>query len=1092
MAPSASATGFGRVRRVLSSVRTRLMVAFLAVSFFAIAAAALGMLSLARVDSSLRVVTDVRIPETLTLTDVARQTQQVLRAAPALLIVSDEEQRSATSAIVLEEANHLKQLISQVNAVEPRTFFEPFHANLLDLDALVKLRLATTNQRKDVNSRMIKAADVATRLVSAAERILGGQLSEWHSSDAANADQLTDRQIELSRDIIGILPQIDLLTKIGDLKSALQRISEATSEEEIDVLAFGLDRAILDAEAVVDVVPVRARSRLLRQVEILKKLSGGSDGLTALRKQELRLIRDAERALEINASLSIQLSESVNRLVATAKAEIEQAKSEATTVTDRNTVILQGMGAASVIVSVLVGWLYVSRNLIARLVGLSRSMLSIADGKLDVDLPEATNADEIGQMASALRVFRDTAVKVQRSNLFEIQTARQRLQEAIGSLSQGFALFDQDGGLLICNARYREIMLGNPRLISEGTSFEWIVATAAQSGRFLSARGDPDTWAREMLTKFRSGADTSNEQFDTDQWAQVTIRDTREVGTVVVLSDITEVQRISDELLQAKDEAEAANEAKSTFLASMSHEIRTPMNGIMGMSNLLKGTKLNAEQRDYASTISEAAETLLTIINDILDFSKVEAGAMDLEKAPIDLVETIESAVDLMAPKAREQRIVLACRLSPRAPAAILGDSVRLKQVLLNLLNNAIKFTEQGEVELSVERLDFPKNENWLQITVRDTGIGIPEDRMDRLFKSFSQVDASTTRRFGGTGLGLAITQRLVALMGGTIDVTSTANVGSVFTINLPYETATLPVSRPVDEMLALIKHRRILIVDDNQTNLTILAERLLSWDLTPEMVNHPDKALDLLRDGHGFDAIITDFKMPGRTGLHMALDMRQEFGDRAPPMILYSSVSLLDAAMRAKFESAGFKAHLMKPAKTQQLLNALIKVLRPDADVPKTPEETASHVWAAADDAEKLDILLVDDNAINRKIGAKIMNRLGLDVKVVNSGAEALTACADQTFNVVFMDIEMPDMDGVTATAKLRDSLADQVQPYIVALTANAMVSDRESYLQSGMDDYLSKPIDIKNLTDCLHRAHAFVQSRSISLSPEVGATKS
>lgn len=1090
--------------RVMSSVRTRLMVAFLAISFFAISAAALGMWSLARVESSLRVVTDIRIPETLTLTDVARQTQQVLRAAPALLIVSNEDQRHATSASVLEEASQLDRLISQVNAVEPRVFFRPFHSNLMGLDALVKRRLATTNQREDVSSRLTKAADVATRLVSAAERILGGQLSEWTTSKAGDADQLTRRQVELSQGIIGILPQIDLLTKIGDLKSALQRISKATSEEEIDILAFGLQRAILDVESVANAVPERARSRLLRQVEILKDLSAGNEGLSALRKQELRLIRDAERALEINAGLSIDLSESVDRLVASAKAEIEQAKLDATAVTDRNTVVLKGMAAASLVVSVLVGWLYVSRNLIVRLVDLSHSMTAIADGNLNVPLPPTTHRDEIGQMATALKVFRDTAVEVQRSNLFEVQTARQRLQEAIGSLSQGFALFDRGGGLLICNARYREIMLADARPLKEGTSFGWIAANAATSGRFRASLEDPDAWRQSLLAKFSSGADTSNEHFDTDQWAQVTIRDAKEVGTVVVLSDITEVKRISGELLLAKDEAEAANEAKSTFLASMSHEVRTPLNGIMGMSTLLKGTQLDAEQRDYAATINEAAETLLAIINDILDFSKVEAGAMELENAPIDLVETVESAVDLLAPKAREQGIVLACRLSAKVPPAILGDSLRLKQILMNLVNNAIKFTDEGEVEVAVDRLVPENGEQWLHITVRDTGIGIPEDRMDRLFKSFSQVDTSTTRRFGGTGLGLVITQRLIGLMGGTIEVASTANVGSVFTIKLPYQTATLPAARPVQDMLALIRHSRILIVDDNQTNLTILAERLLGWDLTPELAERPDKAVALLRAGHSFDAIITDFKIPGRTGLQMALDIQQEFGDQAPPMILYSSVSLLDPEMRARLQSAGFKAHLMKPAKTTQLLGALVKALRPEAVLPVQLAEPSQFDWSlhetgpatgpASDSRpvteDGLDILLVDDNAINRKIGVKILKRLGLDAKVVNSGAAALSACKDQAFDVVFMDIEMPDMDGMTATAKLRDDLGDRPHPYIVALTANAMVSDRESYLQSGMDDYLSKPIDIQKLTDCLLRArdHARDHARLRAQNYEVG----
>ncbi|MEM9031150.1 MAG: response regulator, partial [Pseudomonadota bacterium] len=518
------------------------------------------------------------------------------------------------------------------------------------------------------------------------------------------------------------------------------------------------------------------------------------------------------------------------------------------------------------------------------------------------------------------------------------------------------------------------------------------------------------------------------------------------------------------------------SEAKSTFLASMSHEIRTPLNGIIGMSALLGGTKLSHEQRDFSTTIKDAAETLLTIINDILDFSKVEAGAMTLEDVPVDLIETIESTVDMLAAKASDKGIEFAFRIGPDLPPAILGDSVRLKQILLNVLNNAIKFTDSGEVLLSADKVDLEGQER-LRIEVRDTGIGIPEDRMDRLFKSFSQVDSSTTRRFGGTGLGLIITKRLVDLMGGEISVESTVGEGTTFTIDLPFSVADRPSTPAMDEMLSVVRGARVLVVDDHQTNLTILGERLRGWDIEPVLFNTPIAALEAL-EATGVDAVISDFKMPGMNGIDFALALKEQHGDNAPPMILYSSVSLLDHETRAKFDAAGLVAQLMKPARTAQMLGALVKAIKPDALPADGGDLGLAGAWAP--DGALLDILLVDDNAINRKIGSKILRRLKLDPIVVENAAAALAACQTRRFDVVFMDIEMPEMDGVTATAELRQLLAPQQHPYIVALTANAMAQDRESYLRSGMDDYLSKPINIDELTQCLDRASDFHRARA------------
>lgn len=1081
MSSTSHSAGFDSTFRFLSSVRTRLMIAFLAISLFSVVAAALGVWSLAQVDRSLRIVTDGRVPETLALTDVARQTQRILRAAPALLIVSDEAARASTSAIVLNEADQLRHVISQVNDSEPIMLAESFYNNLLNLDMLVKQRLATTEQREKLSKSLSKAADVAMRLILPAERILGGHLSEWNTSDARNAQQLSNSQIVLAQQIIATLPQIDLLAKIGEVKVQLQRIAEAQREQEVDVLVFGLQRAISEVVKVVDAVPPRVRMRLLRQVDILRKYSDGPESLGSLRKQELALVIASEESLAENTHLSNNLGVSVNQLVATAKTEIENAKTKATAVTHLNTRVLQFVGIASVISSIFIGWLYVSRNIIARLLALSRSMLSIADGKLDVSLPESGRNDEIGLMAQALRVFRDTAVEVQKSNLIEIQTARLRLQEAIATLPDGFALYDEEDRLVLCNSRYREIMLGNEEAqLSEGTHLKQMAKLAALSGRFPNASNDPEAWAGSLVARHSQPAANFIQQVRPNQWAQVSIRRADKVGTVVAYADITEVKRISNELKIAKEEAEAANEAKSAFLASMSHEVRTPLNGIIGMSLLLSGTVLNAEQRDFTATINEAADTLLTIINDILDFSKVEAGAMDLEQVPVNLVDTIESTAELLASRASAKDIELVCRIDPSLPQAILGDSVRIKQILLNLLNNAIKFTDEGEVVLTARKLqaDTHSAQPALEILVSDTGIGIPEDRMGRLFRSFSQIDSSTTRRFGGTGLGLVITKRLVELMDGEVRVESLVDKGTTFTVVLPFEEVAMSENQLTCENLGLLKDKRVLIVDDNEKNLAFIRDKLVAWDVIPECVDHPEKALHCLRSGVEFDALLTDYKMPDMSGVELALRIREEHGVLAPSMILCGLISTPDLELRKMLATAGFIAQLQKPAKTSQLLNALVAAIHPDTEVigiGLAPQPEKLMV-----EQHPLGILLVDDNIINRKIATKILVRLGFNPTVVDSGMAALEVCQSRKFDVIFMDIEMPELDGVTATSLLRERIPMKDIPYIIALTANAMASDRESYLRSGMDDYLSKPIDIARLSECLGRAIDHQQLKS------------
>ena len=1063
---------------------TRLIVAFLAISFFAIAAAALGMWSLSKVDSSLRVVTDDRVPETLTLTDVARQTQQVLRAAPALLIVSDESARAATSAIVLAEAEQLRRLITQLEAVELRVLFEPFHSNLLYLDSVVKRRLATTNSRETVSARLNKAAEVATRLVLPAERILGGQLSEWNTSKGSDAEQFTDRQVELSKSIIGLLPQIDFLTKLGELKSALQRISEATSEEEVDVLDFGLQRAILEVEQVAAVAPDRARSRLLRQIAILKEFNEGEQSLATLRKRELRLVRDAENALNINADRSAELSESVNRLVALAKAEITEAKSEATAVKERNTRILQIVGLASVLSSILIGWLYVSRNLIRRLVALSRSMLSIADGKLDVDLPDANNNDEIGQMAAALTVFRDTAVEVEASNLREISEARRRLTDAIESISEGFVLYDADERLVLCNKTYLS-MLG-PKLeksVQPGDAFIDIMRQTIEEGLVEDAIGREDEWLAKRVDQHRKASGGDHVQRYTDgRWIMFSEFRTEAGGTVAIYSDITELQ-------SAKEQAEAASEAKSTFLATMSHEIRTPMNGVIGMCNLLLDTQLDDEQRDYCQTINTSADSLLTIINDILDFTRVESGKIELEEYPFDLRASVEQALDLVAFAAAQKNVELAYIIEPGTPEHVIGDSTRLRQVILNLLNNAVKFTETGEVVISIKDLGSTKLQSGFcdfEIAVRDTGIGIPADRMNRLFRSFSQIDASTTRRYGGTGLGLVICQRLVQLMGSEIKVESEVGEGTTFRFSVRLPVAEGQPRADKTGEIQDCRGKRVLLVDDNATNLKIIRRQVEAWGMIPEATLSADEAIEWMADGREFDLIITDMSMPEVDGAMLAEQVRAMPHAQSLPIILFSSLGQPDSPRAGERDDQRlFDAVLVKPLKPSALLNAISTVLQGgNTRIDKERPSDVSVFEREMAQRLPLRILLVDDHSTNIKLGVLILERMGYRADVANNGLEAVQMLGQKTYDLVLMDIEMPEMDGLEATAEIR-RLWGHDTPKIIAMTANAIHGDRDKYLAAGMNEYVSKPIAIRVLKAAIEACFESAETPSATPTP-------
>jgi len=543
-------------------------------------------------------------------------------------------------------------------------------------------------------------------------------------------------------------------------------------------------------------------------------------------------------------------------------------------------------------------------------------------------------------------------------------------------------------------------------------------------------------------------------------------RDGQIEGFLGVATDISVRKKAEEAMRKAKEAAEAASRAKSDFLANMSHEIRTPLNAVIGMTELVRDTELTATQREYLGMVQESGESLLAVINDILDFSKIEAGKMSLEEVPFNIREVLGDTMKSLALRAHRKRLELACHVAPDVPFAVAGDPHRLRQIVINLVGNAIKFTEVGEVVLDVAVQVLSDDGLVLHFRVQDTGIGIPQDKLDTIFEAFEQADTSTTRRYGGTGLGLAIVSSLVELMEGNIWVESEVLRGSVFHFTARYRRASAEnIATATSIHPPMLSGLRVLIVDDNSTNRRILTEMLTNWAMHPLAVSSVADALDELermsRAGTPYALILTDSNMPVQDGFELAERIQSNRTLCGPMIMMLTSADRPDDL--AKCDQLGIAAYLIKPIKQSELLDAIVLAVGADAPTGGSVSPNVSTKKVASNPRS---ILLAEDSLINQKLAISLLERWGHTVTVANNGEEAVLLSNEQRFDLILMDVQMPEMDGLDATLAIRArELESGLHIPIVAMTAHAMKGDRERCLEVGMDGYLVKPIRAEQL---------------------------
>ncbi|MBJ6123851.1 response regulator [Microvirga splendida] len=1060
------------------SVRWRLLLAFLGISAFAVLAAATGTYAFRQMAQVIERITEQRVPSALAALDLSRQAERTVAAAPTLLTARSQAQYREISAAITAEVERLEDLLAQIRSeVDPAAVaaMEPAVAglrrNLTALAGLVAGRLAVASQKDALVQRLSNASVAAQRLIAPALVVLDSKfaaLRRMGRGEQTSAGFPQPPSVIVQEVAESLLMQKAQL-EFASLGDGLLKASLAEKTADIAVLSFPLNRSLSALRQISsELEDPRLRARFDQRIADFARLVEGQDSILSARRTELILVEDAERLLVENAGLSAQLTKSVDALVGSARGDIRAASGEALTAQRVGRSILLTVVSLSLLSSLLIVWLYVDRNLVARLQGLSNSMLAIAGGNLRAPLPR-DGGDEIGQMAKALAVFRDTAIEVEEKNLREVADARQRLIDAIESINEGFALYDADDRLILCNSRYEELLYpGSDVPMEPGTTFETVIRRAAERGLILEAKGRVDAWVAERLARHQNPVAAEIQQRQGNRWIQVCERRIAGGGTVAVYTDITEIKHHAAQLELARDEAMAATRAKSQFLTNMSHELRTPLNAIIGITEMLKEEAEETGDRPLVEPldrIRHAGTHLLALINEILDLAKIEAGKLELHPEEVDLQILLRDAAMTAEPLAKRNDNTIRVEI-----AADIGrmqtDPVRLRQVLLNLLSNACKFTQGGTVTLKASRITDREGDR-IAISVHDTGIGMTAEQRDRLFQEFSQADNTTTRKFGGTGLGLAISRRLCRLMGGDITVESVVGVGSTFAVSLPAGgVAGRPRRRPGAGTPAVTsqplgREQRALIIDDELTSREILRQILTREGFDVVTAESGQEGIEIARRIKP-TVITLDVLMPGLDGWSALQQLKRDPELQDIPVIM---VTIVDEENQAY--ALGAAAYLTKPVNRECLLKAL-------AACRTSPANSR--------------VLVVEDDAHTRGWLARILREDGWEVAEAENGRVALERLPLVRPDIVLLDLMMPEMDGFEFVDEIHRKEETRHLPLVV-LTAADVDEEAQRRLSGGIRKILQKKLGGRDeviatlrdvIADCLRLSQPEHQERA------------
>ncbi len=1082
----AGLAGKGRTQRQFAmpgrwrSVGVRLLAAFLGISGLSALAVGTAYYAFIKTDTAIVDLLGKRMPEAMEVLELSRKVENIVVVAPSLLGAVTDDQRAALAGQALGEidqaATALQTFIANTNPTPTTLAAAAYHDWIrsinVQLDHAVTQRLDLEHRRTLGRMELKRAADGLRSLFEPSFRLIYVLSGVWESSrfeiNEGDPEQLR-AFLSVGDDLVKLLPQRQAYEQVTDLEHRIAEILVAETPHDTLFRLEEAQRALADSYSVKQLVPPHALAKFSDYLGWIDTLVNGPDNLADLHLDFLRAQGRGRTLVAVNEHIAQLLTASLDKLTLETRQAIDTARADmqkAHTITAAVllVIVLLSFGSA-----IGIAVFYVQKRLVRRLTALSGAMLAIAGGSLRTRLPEPGTEDEIGKMAQALRVFRDTALEVERTNLHQLNEARTRLMDAVENVSEGFALYDRRDCLILCNNVYHRLYDNKiSDILVPGVIVQTIIDTCLARGLYTESQ------TGRVLPKL-PGETQSLEQRVGHRWVLVNRRRTPEGRMVVVRTDITERKQQELVLEQARDAAEQAAKAKSNFLAAMSHEIRTPMNGVVSMANLLDQSALSGEQRQMVGIIRQSAHALLEIIDDILDFSKIEAGRLSVERLEFDFVALVEDVAELMALRANEKGLELVVDCDPAIPARLLGDPTRVRQVLFNLVGNAIKFTQRGlvaiDAEWQAEHSESGRNDRGaLQISVRDTGIGLTEDQSARLFRPFVQAEDSTARKFGGTGLGLAISRRLVELMGGSIGLDSKPGEGSRFWFALPAEAADPQPAQPPGALFGM----QVAIAGFSAEARAALHRQIraagcIPIDIAPDL---PSIARALAgRGGSEARAVLANSAIGGVS----LLDGTRALGPAAVARLILACPRQTAGALSESGQKGSFSL-LSTPIRRADLWQALAMAGGFEApNLPQLVEYGTAYTPPLHDEAMAVGalVLIADDNHTNRLVIGKILSRLGFAHKAVANGIEALACIEQGGVGLLLTDFHMPEMDGFALTAALRqqEALAGHAPLPIIALTADALADTGERCLRAGMNDYMTKPVDIPTLARALER---------------------